>query len=148
MPIEGLTQVNNAVKKLLHIDEKQFKQIVMIAQGEFRDLLNAKTDQRTEILHTIFLTNGYKNIEHKILLLDKQKKATRNVIPTYDAWDKKHNEVFLIIKQIEATEFNLEAAKAAVKQAKDAFDGAKGQEPEVEKLKQTINRIDDEEQKY
>ncbi|MDE6516970.1 MAG: SMC family ATPase, partial [Acetatifactor sp.] len=65
-PIEGLTQVNNAVKELLHIDEKQFKQIVMIAQGEFWDLLNAKTDQRTELLRTIFLTNGYKNIEYKL----------------------------------------------------------------------------------
>ena len=65
-PIEGLTKVNNAVKELLHIDEKQFKQIVMIAQGEFWNLLNAKTDQRTEILRTIFLTNGYKNIEYKL----------------------------------------------------------------------------------
>jgi len=65
-PIEGLTQVNNAIKELLHIDEKQFKQIVMIAQGEFWDLLNAKTDQRTEILRTIFLTSGYKNIEYKL----------------------------------------------------------------------------------
>ena len=65
-PIEGLTQVNNAIKELLHIDEKQFKQIVMIAQGEFWNLLNAKTDQRTEILRTIFLTNGYKNIEYKL----------------------------------------------------------------------------------
>ena len=65
-PIEGLTQVNHAVKELLHIDEKQFKQIVMIAQGEFWDLLNAKTDQRTEILRTIFLTSGYKNIEYKL----------------------------------------------------------------------------------
>ena len=65
-PIEGLTQVNNAGKELLHIDEKQFKQIVMIAQGEFWDLLNAKTDQRTEILRTIFLTSGYKNIEYRL----------------------------------------------------------------------------------
>ena len=38
----------------------------MIAQGEFWDLLNAKTDQRTEILRTIFLTSGYKNIEYKL----------------------------------------------------------------------------------
>ncbi|MCM1500654.1 MAG: SMC family ATPase, partial [Clostridium sp.] len=65
-PIEGLTQVNSVVKELLHIDEKQFKQIAMIAQGEFWDLLNAKTDQRTEILRTIFLTGGYKNIEYKL----------------------------------------------------------------------------------
>ncbi len=65
-PIEGLTQVNAAVKDLLHIDEKQFKQIAMIAQGEFWELLNAKTEQRTEILRTIFMTGGYKNIEHKL----------------------------------------------------------------------------------
>ena len=66
VPIEGVTQVNNAVKDLLHIDDKQFKQIAMIAQGEFWDLLNAKTDQRTEILRTIFMTSGYKNIEYKL----------------------------------------------------------------------------------
>ena len=65
-PIEGLTPVNNAVKELLRIDDKQFKQIAMIAQGEFWDLLNAKTEQRTEILRTIFMTNGYKNIEYKL----------------------------------------------------------------------------------
>ncbi|MBD5530062.1 MAG: SMC family ATPase [Lachnospiraceae bacterium] len=273
-PIEGLTQVNNAVKELLHIDEKQFKQIVMIAQGEFWDLLNAKTDQRTEILRTIFLTNGYKNIEYKlkdrmdasykikvraensiiqhfedvsaneedelfdeledlksragrsgsawnleeildvierlvlsdrqrlkcikadlkkaeaelkknneglalaktnnsfiekrdklekekeelekrkteidgiILLLGKQKRATRNVNPSYAAWTKKCEEVSSTKEQIKTAESNLETAEAAVKQAKDALDGAKKQEPEVDKLKQTINRIDDEEQKY
>ena len=66
LPVEGLTQVNNAVKELLHVDDKQFKQIAMIAQGEFWDLLNAKTDKRTEILRTIFQTDGYKTIEYKL----------------------------------------------------------------------------------
>lgn len=65
-PIEGLTQVNNAIRELLHIDDRQFKQIAMIAQGEFWNLLNARTEQRTEILRTIFMTNGYKNIEYKL----------------------------------------------------------------------------------
>ncbi len=74
-PIEGLQQVNSAVKDLLHIDDKQFKQIAMIAQGEFWELLNAKTDQRTEILRTIFMTDGYKNIEYK--LKDRRDAALR-----------------------------------------------------------------------
>lgn len=65
-PVEGVMQVNRAVRDLLHIDEKQFKQIVMIAQGEFWELLNAKTEQRTEILRTIFMTDGYKNIEYRL----------------------------------------------------------------------------------
>ena len=65
-PVEGKTPVNEAVKGLLHIDEKQFKQIAMIAQGEFWSLLNAKTDERTKILRTIFQTNGYNSIEYKL----------------------------------------------------------------------------------
>lgn len=273
-PIEGLTQVNHAVKELLHIDEKQFKQIVMIAQGEFWDLLNAKTDQRTEILRTIFLTSGYKNIEYRLkdrmdasyrikaraeesiiqhfgdvsadqedglfdeleelkarakdskslwnadeildimkrlilsdqnslkdrkeelkkagaalkqnnemlalaqtnnsfiekrnklekekeelekrrtemeeqsLLLDRQKKATRNVKPSYDAWMKKCEEASLTQRQMQTTESNLELAGAAAKQAQEVLEGAKQLEPEVDELKQRISRIDEEEQNY
>ena len=65
-PVEGLSNVNAAVIELLNIDEKQFKQIAMIAQGEFWNLLNTKTEERTEILRTIFLTGGYKNIEFRL----------------------------------------------------------------------------------
>ena len=65
-PIQGITSVNKAVKELLHIDEKQFKQIAMISQGEFWALLNAKTDERTKILRTIFQTEGYNRIEYKL----------------------------------------------------------------------------------
>lgn len=72
---EGLTQVNGAVLSLLHVDKNQFKQIAMIAQGEFFALLNAKTEQRTEILRTIFMTNSYKGIEFK--LKDKMDAAVK-----------------------------------------------------------------------
>ena len=86
-PVEGLKPVENAVKNLLHIDEKQFKQIAMIAQGEFRDLLFAKTEQRTEILRTIFMTENYKNIEYRLKeRLDassKEKLSTESSIIQY-----------------------------------------------------------------
>ncbi len=62
-PIEGIANVTAAVRELLHIDAKQYKQIAMIAQGEFWDLLNAKTEERTAILRTIFMTGGYKSME-------------------------------------------------------------------------------------
>ena len=65
-PIEGIREVSAAIEQLLHINLNQFKQIAMIAQGEFWDLLNAKTDERTAILRTIFMTDGYKNIEYKL----------------------------------------------------------------------------------
>ena len=62
-PIEGIREVSAAIEQLLHINLNQF---AMIAQGEFWDLLNAKTDERTTILRTIFMTDGYKNIEYKL----------------------------------------------------------------------------------
>ncbi len=65
-PIEGIREVSSAMEELLHINVNQFKQIAMIAQGEFWDLLNAKTDERTAILRTIFMTDGYKNMEYKL----------------------------------------------------------------------------------
>ena len=66
VPIEGTTAVNNAVKELLLIDFKQFKQIAMIAQGEFWELLNASTDDRTKILRTIFMTSAYQSMGYKL----------------------------------------------------------------------------------
>lgn len=65
-PVEGISNVNNKIIELLHIDAGQFKQIAMIAQGEFYNLLNAKTETRTEILRKIFRTEGYKKIEGKL----------------------------------------------------------------------------------
>lgn len=66
VPVEGIENVKVAIKELLRIDAKQFKQISMIAQGEFWDLLNAKTEERTAILRTIFMTDGYRNIEFRL----------------------------------------------------------------------------------
>lgn len=65
-PVEGIKPVASAVSELLHIDCNQFKQLVMIAQGEFWNLLNANTNQRTEILRSIFMTSPYNNIEYRL----------------------------------------------------------------------------------
>lgn len=77
-PIEGIDNVRREVQKLLHLDERQFKQIAMIAQGEFWNLLNAKTEERTKILRTIFMTDGYKRMEDKL----KDKMDAANNIKT------------------------------------------------------------------
>lgn len=74
-PIEGIKAVNQAVQELLHVDEKQFKQLAMIAQGEFWGLLNAKTEERTGILRHIFMTEGYKVME--LQLRERRGKAIK-----------------------------------------------------------------------
>ena len=65
-PHEGLTKVNRMIEELLNIDCDQFRQIAMIAQGEFWQLLNAGTEERTKILRSVFLTSGYNQIEYRL----------------------------------------------------------------------------------
>lgn len=60
--ITGDKNVNDKVVEILGINAKQFKQIVMIAQGEFLDLLLAKPKDRAAIFRHIFDTSIYKNI--------------------------------------------------------------------------------------
>lgn len=70
--IEGAKNVNGtkekpgAIPQLLNMDAGQFMQVAMIAQGEFWNLLNAKTNERTDILRTIFQTDAYKKLEQKL----------------------------------------------------------------------------------
>ena len=46
--VAGLHNVDLAVADILGIEREQFARIVMIAQGDFRKLLSAKTDERRE----------------------------------------------------------------------------------------------------
>lgn len=69
----GVVNVDNKVKDILSIDVKQFKQISMLAQGEFLKILFAESKERTEIFRKIFDTYIYEDIKNK--LNDKQKEA-------------------------------------------------------------------------
>ena len=64
--VDGTKDNPGAIVQLLNMDLDRFKQIAMIAQGEFRNLLNAKTEKRTEILRTIFRTGKYKSMEFRL----------------------------------------------------------------------------------
>lgn len=52
----GSAEVSRSVTKLLRLDEKQFKQISMLAQGDFARLLSANGTEKTKIFRTIFGT--------------------------------------------------------------------------------------------
>lgn len=72
-PIEGVKQVNEAVEAILRINYDQFKQISMIAQGEFREVLHADTKKRGEILQKIFATEGYRRMA---FIMDQRRKES------------------------------------------------------------------------
>ena len=55
----GSSQVTERVTGLLGLDYRQFRQISMIAQGEFQQLLVSSSKERTQIFRDIFQTRIY-----------------------------------------------------------------------------------------
>ena len=64
--ITGKELVNSAIIELLGVDHKQFKQIAMIAQGEFLKLLLAESITREEIFRKIFDTHMYEKLQQNL----------------------------------------------------------------------------------
>lgn len=58
--------VDNAVKDVIGIDCDQFRQIAMIAQGDFLKLLTAPTKDRMEIFRHIFKTDNFSALQEKL----------------------------------------------------------------------------------
>ena len=59
-------EVTAKVEEVLGLTRDQFVQIVMIAQGQFRELLTASEDVRGPILKKLFQTEPYANLQYRI----------------------------------------------------------------------------------
>ena len=64
--VNGIKNVDTKIEEILGINAKQFKQIAMLAQGEFLKILFAESKDRTEIFRKIFDTNIYNLIAKKL----------------------------------------------------------------------------------
>lgn len=62
----GVTKAREKVIEIIGFDSDQFRQVIMIPQGQFRKLLVAKSEERQKILGEIFQTKKYKRVEDKI----------------------------------------------------------------------------------
>ncbi|HEY5386686.1 MAG TPA: AAA family ATPase, partial [Thermoleophilia bacterium] len=62
----GWSAVTVRVSELLGFRDEQFRQVVMLPQGRFQELLTAKTPDRERILATLFATGFYSTIERAL----------------------------------------------------------------------------------
>ncbi|MGL5245180.1 MAG: AAA family ATPase, partial [Sarcina sp.] len=65
-PITKVNEVNEKIKEIIGVDKEQFRQIVMLPQGEFRQLLEAKSNIREEIFREIFGTQAFLKIQRNL----------------------------------------------------------------------------------
>lgn len=59
-------EVNAEIQTILGVTREQFSQIAMLAQGEFRRLLQANTKERLKIFQSIFHTERYETLQQRL----------------------------------------------------------------------------------
>lgn len=65
-PVTGAKDVTKAVCDIVGLDRVQFSRVAMIAQGEFLNLLLAKTEERSKIFREIFHTGPYQELQEAL----------------------------------------------------------------------------------
>ena len=85
---DKIPEVNVAIREILGLTKEQFAQVSMISQGEFRKLLQAKTEDRQEIFRDIFKTKRYEKLQEDLSKeasklknqLDEAKRSTQQYV--------------------------------------------------------------------
>lgn len=88
-----ITDVEEKIKEIMLMDANQFRQILMIPQGEFRKLLTSDSKDKEVILQRLFHTQVYKLIEEKL------KEEASELKKSVDAQVQSRNEA---IRRIQA----------------------------------------------
>ncbi len=76
--IERATDVTKRITELIGLTAAQFRQIVMLAQGDFRKFLDAKSDDRGAILRQIFDTSDYRGVTDRLCVAYGKLKEERD----------------------------------------------------------------------
>ena len=108
-------EVKEKILEIIGLDRAQFAQTVMIAQGDFLRILNAKSKEREKIFQKIFDTTLYYQVQKKIQEKDSEYK-----------------------KQNEKLETEIHANNARIK----LLSGEGGAEQEIERLRGEVSLLD------
>ena len=146
--ITGVKNVNDKIIELIGINAKQFKQISMLAQGEFIKILFAESKDRTEIFRKIFETNIYEQISTNLSILSTETKKgvdrLKTIFQTNTSnirWIEKPVAIDLIdLKKITKLDID-EILNLIEKEIQTNKEKVKEEEKENEKLKKEIEKL-------
>ncbi|WP_419883981.1 AAA family ATPase [Peribacillus sp. B-H-3] len=159
----NVREVEEKIKQLMGLDANQFRQILMIPQGEFRKLLTSESKDKEQILQKLFHTEMYKNIEEKLkeeaALLKKQSDRSRqervylirNIQPGDNeelrmyiaAEDPNENNILpLLTEELYKNEMNLQNLEVANVQRQNIRDEIKAEIIRAEGLIATFQELE------
>lgn len=143
----GVKEVDEKIKELLGINYKQFKQIMMISQGEFRKLLTCESKEREIILQKLFGTEAYKKLENKLKEnakdLEIQREKYSDYIKNSLSKIEFENEEFNLLKAKEIHNLN-EILTLVEELIEEEFKKVKTIEDEINNLSKNISKKNEE----
>jgi exonuclease SbcC len=90
----GWSRVTEKCEELLGFKAAQFRQVVLLPQGRFQELLRSESRQRQEILETLFQTQIYRRVEEE---LKARARAAGELV------ERKRHEREIVLRQAEAS---------------------------------------------
>lgn len=102
--VSGVKEVDRRVEEILGLNRAQFGQLAMIAQGEFRKLLLAPTEERSAIFSRIFDTHIYG---------DLQKRLKEEAAASRQAYEEENKSLLQYIAGLQCSEEQGDLARAA-----------------------------------
>lgn len=135
----GLKEVSVYVEGLLQMTARQFRQIALLPQGEFKKLLTANSGEKEEILKTLFGTERFNDVYKSIY---KEFKTKENNL---DLLSKEIETKFSVVTTEPILEFNtsLKQFETSINEKKEDLskkrDGLKPVVQSIEKLSEEID---------
>lgn len=90
-----VSEVNEKIESLIGLTVDQFRQIVMLPQGEFRKLLTSDTENKEKILRKLFHTEKYVFLHEK--LKEKLEKLKQAYEKEREFLSRFYNQLFTIV---------------------------------------------------
>ncbi|MDD4334086.1 MAG: SMC family ATPase, partial [Desulfotomaculaceae bacterium] len=158
----GWSKVTEAVEKLLGFKSSQFRQVVMLPQGEFRRLLTADSRERQAIMEILFRTELYRRIEEALKESAKGLQADMEQLKRKKAWELQNagaetrDELEQLYNahagQLAEMQKNIEKRRAALQAARDRLEAGRqaqeklkekeAAEKAVKELEQSIEEVE------
>lgn len=103
-----IRDMNNKLEEIIGLTKEQFKQIVMLPQGEFQKLLTSDSQNKGEILRKIFKTESFKKMADRLrdkkAVAEKQLEALRHEQNVYmtslkDTFPERESSLFQVLNK-------------------------------------------------
>ena len=112
--------VSEKVQNLLGFEAEQFRQVILIPQGDFRQLLTAKSSEREKILKVLFNTDVYSQIQDALgkristlkKAFDKVEAGRKERLREVGAVNVEEVEEFISERESEGNALKIQVAKA------------------------------------